>query len=261
MVMQTRGDLTVALDSKGIAVVEIHRAPNNFFDAKLIRWLAEAYEELDAEPAARAIVLCAEGKHFCAGANFARSTDVLTDEDDPNLDLYTEAVRMMEAKLPVVAAIQGAAIGGGLGVACSADFRVGCPEARLASNFAQLGFHHGFGLTVTLPPIVGQQKALDMLFTGRRVSGEEAASIGLLDRLVAFEDVRSEAILLAEEIASSAPLSVRGIRATMRQGLAEAFCAATDREREEQNRLQATDDFKEGIKASTERRPPSFKGS
>jgi enoyl-CoA hydratase/carnithine racemase len=256
--VQTLGDVTVEVNADFVAVVEIHRPPSNYFDGQLIRWISEAYEALDQDPACRAIVLCAEGKHFCAGANFAapRPAEGAT----PVPDLYTEAARMIEAKTPVVAAVHGAAIGGGLGLACSADFRVGCSETRMAANFAQLGFHHGFGLTITLPPIVGQQKAMDLLLTGRRIDGEEAFRIGLLDRFVAPEDVRAEALRFAAEIASSAPLAVRSIRETMRGDIGARYRAATAREGEEQARLRATEDFREGVRATSERRKPNFHG-
>lgn len=258
----TYGDVTVEIGANGVAEVEIHRPPSNFFDGDLIRSIYLAYEALDEDPACRAIVLCSEGKHFCAGANFgapARTADSPPPREDAP-DLYTEAARMIEAKTPVVAAVQGAAIGGGLGLACSADFRVGCSETRMAANFSQLGFHHGFGLTITLPPIVGQQRAMDLLLTGRRIDGQEAHALGLLDRFVGLEDVRAEAHRMAGEIAASAPLAVRSIRATMRAGIGERYRAATAQEGKEQAWLRATEDFKEGIRASAERRPPNFSG-
>jgi enoyl-CoA hydratase/carnithine racemase len=258
------GDVTVELRDDYVAVVEVHRPPNNHFDVALIRSLSDAYEALDDEPRCRAVVLAAEGKHFSAGANFgpaARGDDTSNPPRGTGEgDLYGTAVRLIEARTPVVAAVQGAAIGGGLGLACSADFRVGCTDTRMSSNFSQLGFHHGFGLTILLPPIVGQQKALDLLMTGRRVKGEEAFAIGLLDRFVEPSEVRAEAIRMAAEIATSAPLAVRSIRETMRAGIGDRYRAATDRERLEQDRLRLTQDFREGIKATAERRPPRFEG-
>jgi 2-(1,2-epoxy-1,2-dihydrophenyl)acetyl-CoA isomerase len=241
-----------------VATVEIHRPPANYFDAGLIAELADAYERLDDDPAARAIVLCSEGRHFCAGA-MLNSGD-RAEGPRETARLYDEAVRMFAARTPVVAAVQGAAIGGGLGVALSADFRVASPETRFAANFARLGFHHGFGITVTLPEVVGRQAALDLLYTGRRVKGEEAHAIGLADRLVEADRLRDEATALARELAASAPLAVRSIRETMRGHLAEAVRAATRREREEQERLSATEDFQEGVRAVAERREPSFSG-
>ena len=250
-------DVTVSLGEDFVATVELHRPPDNYFDRALIRALADAYQALDADPGCRAIVLCSEGKHFCAGANLGGGADGL--DGGPGA-LYQEAVRLFEAMTPVVAAVQGAAVGGGLGLACSADFRVGCPQARFAANFARLGFHQGFGLSVTLPAIVGPQHSLELLYTGRRIGGDEAARIGLCDRLVPAGEVRDAAHALAAEIASSAPLAVRSIRDTMRGGLAGRVRSATDREAAEQNRLRQTADWREGVAAMAQRRPPRFEG-
>ncbi|HEY5156129.1 MAG TPA: enoyl-CoA hydratase/isomerase family protein [Acidimicrobiales bacterium] len=261
------GDVTVALDGDSVATVELHRPPTNYFDVALIRSLAEAYEALDADGRCRAIVLCSEGKHFCAGADFAGASvrgrgggEREGGEPEGAGALYREAVRLFATATPVVAAVQGAAIGGGLGLACSADFRVAGPGARFSANFARLGFHHGFGLSVTLPAIVGQQRALELLYTGQRLDGAQAAEIGLCDRLVGAAEVRAEARALAVSIAGSAPLAVRSIRATMRGGLADAVRVATERELAEQQRLQQTADWSEGIRAAAERRPPRFEG-
>lgn len=247
-------DLGVTIGEDYVATVEIQRPPHNYFDHVLIQSLADAFEAIDNHDGARAIVLRAQGKSFCAGANFNGPR-----EDQPG-QLYREAVRLFSTKTPVVAAVQGAAIGGGLGVAMMADFRVASPDARFAANFARLGFHQGFGLSVTLPGVVGQQRALDLLYTGRRVNGEEAAQMGLADRLVPAESLNEGAHAFALEIARSAPLAVISIRQTMRGDLADKVKAATDHELIEQDRLRRTEDFKEGVKATAERRLPDFKG-
>jgi 2-(1,2-epoxy-1,2-dihydrophenyl)acetyl-CoA isomerase len=259
-VTQQFGDVSVEVGDDFVAEVEVHRPPNNFFDVALIRSLAEAYAALDADPSCRAIVLCSEGKHFCAGADFSAQSDAEALPEEGAASLYREAVRLFGSETPVVAAVQGAAIGGGLGLACSADFRVAAPEARFAANFARLGFHQGFGLSITLPLIVGHQHALDLLYTGRRVPGDEAHGMGLCDRLVPLDAVRAAARLLAGEIAASGPLAIRSIRQTMRGHLAADVAKATDREDAEQIRLRTTSDFAEGIRATAERRPPQFTG-
>jgi len=247
-------------------MVEIHRPPNNFFDLAMIQQIAAAFETLDADPACRAIVLCSEGKNFCAGAQLgggpqAQSVLAASDESpadgSPPRHLYDEAVRLFSTKTPVVAAIQGAAIGGGLGLALMPDFRVAAPEARFAANFARMGFHHGFGLSVTLPDLVGRQHAMELLYTGRRVRGEEALAIGLCDKLVSLEELRPAATELAAEIAHSGPLAVRSIRETLRGELPARIRAATEREKAEQERLQKTGDFKEGVRAMIVRRLPA----
>lgn len=254
----TFGDVHVDVGEEYVATVELRRGPNNFFDIHLITSIADAFEALDREPTCRAVVLCSEGKHFCAGANFGKDDQGL--EAPSGLHLYDEAVRLFSTKTPAVAAVQGAAVGGGLGLALFADFRVASAESRFSANFARLGFHQGFGLSVTLPDLVGQQRAMDLLYTGRRVPGDEASAMGLCDRLVPSDQIRSEALSLATEIAISGPLAVESIRRTLRGGLAERIRVATDREKAEQDRLQTTADFQEGIKAMAERRKPNFTG-
>ena len=169
-------DVSVEVDESGhVAILEIRRGPNNFFDVDLIGDLADALDTL-ASGAVRAVVLCSEGKHFCAGADFSGASGAPRREGAPHL--YDLAIRLFEQPLPIVAAVQGAAIGGGLGLALAADFRVATPDSRFAANFALLGFHHGFGLTVTLPLVVGHQAAIDLLYTGRRIDGSTRASWG-----------------------------------------------------------------------------------
>ena len=253
-------DLAVDLEDH-VATVEIRRPPNNFFDYELIHAIANACERLDADPECRAIVLCSEGRHFCAGADFSAREKWSRDRlDEQASRLYVEAVRMFSCTKPVVAAVQGAAVGGGLGLALSADFRIACEESRFVANFARLGIHQGFGLSVTLPRLVGHGRAALMLYTGRRIKGAEAVGMGLADELVDFTEVRTRAHDLATEIARSAPLAVRSIRATLRRGLAEAVRDATDHELAEQSRLRQTDDHREGVAATSERRPADFKG-
>jgi enoyl-CoA hydratase/carnithine racemase len=253
------GDLGVKIDDDYVTTIEIQRPPHNYFDVDLVASLADVFETLDADPACRAIVLCSDGKNFCAGANFAAGeSDGATDGPGPTTHLYDEAVRLFAAKTPVVAAIQGAAIGGGLGLALLPDFRVAAPEARFAANFARLGFHHGFGLSVTLPRLVGPQHAANLLYTGRRVKGEEALQLGLCDELAPLGELRERAHALAADIARSAPLAVRSIRETLRGDLAGLVRRATDREKAEQDRLRSTADWKEGVRAMAERRDPVF---
>jgi enoyl-CoA hydratase/carnithine racemase len=247
-------EVTIEVREDHVAVVQFSRPPHNYFDAGLIGEIAHAYEALDEDPASRAIVLCSDGKHFCAGANFAAKNPA------EGGHLYQQAVRLFAARTPVVAAVQGAAVGGGLGVALSADFRVASEESRFSANFSKLGIHHGFGLTVTLPWVVGNQRALELLYTGARVHGDEAHAIGLCDRLVPGERLREEAIGFAAEIAASAPLAIRSIRATMRGDLAERVRTATTHELEEQGKLFDTADFREGVAATAERRAAAFTG-
>lgn len=244
----------------GIALVEIGRPPNNFLDIALVRDLAESLELLDADPAVRCLLLCTQGKNFCAGANFASAVDDGAESVDPG-QFYIEALRLFRLDTPIVAAVQGAAVGAGLGLALAADFRVASAESRFTANFNRLGIHPGFGLSVTLPRLVGVQQAAMLFYTGRRITGSEAQTIGLVDLLVEDASLRSSAFQLAEEIASSAPLAVTATRRTLRRALADDVTAAVDHEMREQRVQFATADFKEGVRAMTERRPPRFTGA
>ncbi len=243
-----------------VALVEIRRPPNNFFDVALIKELASAFEAFDADPDCRALVLAARGKAFCAGANFGDGDGaaILSGPRPGAASLYIEGNRLFRTRKPVVAAIHGAAVGGGLGLAMVADFRVTCAEARVSANFTRLGFHPGFGLTVTLPAVVGATKAALMFYTSRRIAGDEAHAMGLADLLVPQDQVRSASLALAAEIAENSPLGLIATRATMRGNLADRVRAATEHELAEQTRLRQTDDFKEGVKAMAERRVPIF---
>jgi enoyl-CoA hydratase/carnithine racemase len=258
-------DIGVHLDAHMVATIEIRRPPHNFFDIDLIREIAAACEALDQDSACRAIVLAAQGTAFCAGAQLGDGADVQDvlvkrSETGQAGHLYIEAVRLYRTAKPMVGAIHGAAVGGGLGLALVPDLRVTCPEARFCANFTRLGFHPGFGLTHTLPALIGPSKAAMMFYTSRRVPGDEAHAMGLADVLVPREEVRSTARRLAAEIAENAPLGVLETRATMRAGLAERVRAATDIELEKQTRLRKTEDFKEGVDAVNQRRTPRFLG-
>ena len=260
-------DIAVTMDGH-VATVEIQRPPHNFFDFSLIGQLADAFASLDENPQCRAIVLAAQGKSFCAGANFGTGqsdgsgSSEFTEEGFRNTTgkLYREAARLFGNRKPVIGAIQGAAIGGGLGLSLVPDFRVAAPEARFAANFVKLGIHQGFGISVTLPRLVGQQAARNMLLTGRRVKADEALEMGLVDQVVSSEELRESAVYLASEIAENAPLAVMSVRATLRQGLAEAVSQATEHELKEQQWLRATEDAQEGIRAVAERRAGAFTG-
>ena len=142
--------------------------------------------------------------------------------------LYAAALQLFRCPKLVIAAVQGRAIGGGLGLALVADFRVVAPEARFAANFVKLGIHPGFGITTTLPRVVGRQRAALMLYTGRHVKGEAALGWGLADLLVPQDQLRAATVALATEVAEAAPLAVQATRATMRARLAELVQMQTE---------------------------------
>jgi enoyl-CoA hydratase/carnithine racemase len=250
-------DVRVLLDDDTkVGTIEIRRPPHNYFDGDVLAGVVDAARELD-DLGARALVLCSEGKNFCAGANFAAQAGAA---GGGRTDIYELGISLVEQPLPIVAAVQGGAIGGGVGLALAADLRVASPESYFWVNFALLGFHHGFGLSVTLPLAVGHQRAIELLYTGRRTGGEEAHRIGLCDHLVPAGQLRERATGLAAEIAAAAPLATRAIRRTMRGSLAADMKAAMAVEQSVQGELIRTADFAEGTSAVRERRRPQFQG-
>ncbi|MGW8538501.1 enoyl-CoA hydratase/isomerase family protein [Rhodococcus qingshengii] len=258
MTIPTFDGLRIQTDG-AVAVLEIARPPANFFDRPLIAAIADTLDALSLDGSARVAVLSSEGKHFCAGANFGEPTEG-SDRPSDARRLYAEGARLFSSPIPVIAAVQGSAVGGGLGLACAADFRVASPASRFWANFARLGFHQGFGLSLSLPRIIGEQAARRMLIGAERVDGTEAKSLGLVDRLAEPGSERAAALAFAQELAELAPLAVRSIRETLKGDLVERIVDTLDREATEQAWLWETSDSHEGIAASLERRAPVFTG-
>lgn len=253
--------MTVMTTREGhVAVVTFARPPHNFADLELIGAVGAAFDAADADGDVRSIVLRSEGRVFCAGADLAHANPVgeVLEQGERN-PFYVAAARLFAVKKPVVAAVQGAAVGAGLGLALVADFRIASPAARFVANFVQLGFHPGFGISAVLERVIGRQRAQLMLLTGRRIGGEQAAAWGLADVLT--EDVDAAAMALAQEIATGAPLAVQSTRATIRGDLHALVERQTDHELAEQQWLQKTADYAEGVCAVNERRPGQFTGS
>ena len=257
--MAEAGTIRTARDGN-VAIITFARPPHNFTDLALIEGIGAEFAKADADKDVRAIVLQSDGTVFCAGADLANANPVAgaqaPGERNP---FYVAAAQLFAVKKPVIAAVQGAAVGAGLGLALVADFRVAGPKAKFAANFVSLGFHPGFGISATLERVIGRQRALLMNLTGRRIRAEEAADWGLAD--LVSDDERAAALALASEIAAGAPLAVQATRRTMRGDLFDLVQRQTDHELSEQAWLQKTADFAEGVRAVNERRPGNFTGA
>ncbi len=247
-----------------VGVVIMDRPPHNFLNFRQIHDIADALEKMQNDMSIRCAVLAADGRSFCAGADFAGDGVGGGDEEvvggDATLALYQGSGRLFDITLPIVGAIQGPAVGGGLGLAMVPDIRITCPEARFSANFASLGIHQGFGMSVTLPQLLGPSRAAQVLYSAKRYKGEEAVAIGLADECVPSDQVRERALEVATEIAANAPLALRAIKSTLRLGLGDQVREITQREAQLQAELSASDDAKEGIAAVGERRAGDFKG-
>ena len=250
---------TIDITQEGhVFILSFAHGNHNHVSLELMSRIADSLESLDTNDDCRCIIIRSEGRVFCAGADIA--TDGQSDllPDGTANPLYEHAVRMFAIKKPIIAAVQGAAVGAGSGIALACDFRVAGPKARFAANFVSLGFHAGFGISYSLPYVIGQQNAGLMLMTGRRVKPQAAQEMGLVDILSSEGTLMSDTMNLAQEIAQQAPLAVEATKKTLRGELAQRIKDQTDLEWSIQHRLTKTEDFKEGVLAVKERRPGKF---
>lgn len=243
-----------------VATIEFNTDALNFLSVDVMTQLADAWQWADAEAQCRAIVLCSTGRVFCGGVDFRSLAGAGQDRSPQHL--YLLAQRLLRGRKPCIAAVQGAAVGAGLGLAMLADQRVAGPKAQFNASFAQLGFHAGFGLTATLPHVMGPHAASRMLLMGQPVGADEALRLGLADEVVDDPSlVRTAAQARAHVIASNAPIAVQDMRQTLRATLIDDFHAAIERELALQLSHMQTRDFVEGISALMTKRPPRFVGT
>jgi enoyl-CoA hydratase len=232
---------------------------------------SERMVELGGLADLRVVVLTGTGDAFSAGGDLSmlerlskegleRPGVARREIRDSMRRFYGFFLGLRELRCPTIAAINGHAIGAGLCVALACDLRVASREAKLAMNFTKLGIHPGMAGTWTLPRLVGQARAAELLYTGRTLNGAEAAEIGMVNRAVAPERVLPEALELAREIAANGPFAVAGVK----QALARSPLASLDDqlgfEAAEQARCFETRDLQEGLAAGKQRRAPRFEG-
>jgi enoyl-CoA hydratase/carnithine racemase len=255
------GAVTVSLEGD-VGIVTLVQPPHNLLTAPVLREVADALHALGGR--SRAAVLASEGRSFCAGANF-RSGDAPDPTEGGGFAaqtaaFYAQAARIFESPIPVVAAVQGAAIGAGYGLALACDVRVVGAGGWFQANFVRLGIHPGFALSTVLPSVIGPARAAELFLTGRRVTADEALAIGLASRAVPAGDELAAATEMAQQIAAGAPLAVASTRATLRGGLGAVVRAAMRHELAEQTALAGTADAVEGVTAVLAGRPPVFVG-
>jgi enoyl-CoA hydratase/carnithine racemase len=246
-----------------IAQITLNRPDNrNSMDNETLPAFLDAINEVKNNSDLRCLIITGSGKSFCAGADFRGS---LVDDrgampHELLLSVYGPFLKIQEIKIPTIAAMNGHAIGGGFGLALICDIRIASRDSKYGANFARLGLHTGMAVSYMLPRIVGLPLANELLFTGRLISGERAAEIGLVNYALDAGEVIKKAWELAREIGSCAPLAVRMIKRSIHRGLEWDPARAAEFEAHCQSRTFETEDAKEGISALLQKREPDFKG-
>jgi enoyl-CoA hydratase/carnithine racemase len=274
-------DTSVLYESDGrIATLTLNRPENrNSMTPDVMARFRACVARARAERELRCLVITGRGASFCAGADFrapsgpaGRAASGAGSGEEapaaPSAPLpherafasYEAFLDVAEVEVPTIAAMNGHAVGGGLGLALVCDLRVANRDARYGANFARLGFHSGMAVSYLLPRLVGVPHAVDLLLTGRLLSGGEAAAMGLVHEAVGADEVAAAARRRAEAIAEAAPLAVRGMKRSLYRGLGWDPREAARREAFAQAETLATEDAREGIRALLEKRAPVFRG-
>ncbi len=252
----------------GVAVVTLDDPDRrNAMTVEMGEAIQSTFAHLATDPDLRVAVLTGAPPAFSAGGDLAMLEDFATRTRDEGFDASSEMRAFYERFLsvrtlpvPVIAAINGHAVGAGLCVALACDLRLVADEAKVGLNFARLALHPGMGGSWLLPRAVGPQRGAEWLYTGRLVSGTEAAAAGLALRSLPADDVLPAALELAGEIAASSPLVVRQLKLSLEHAPTTTLADQLDREAAAQAVNYGTDDFREGLAAGRERRTPRFTG-
>jgi len=250
-----------------VAEITLNRPDNrNSMTEDVFQGLNEAVAQVKADRELRCVIITGRGRSFCAGADFKAGVQRGGDDGEfvlPNersYGMYQPFLQILDIEVPTIAAMQGHAIGGGLGLAIVCDMRVANITSKYGANFTRLGLHPGMASSYILPRLVGLPKALELLLTGRLVSGAEAAELGLANHAAEGEGVLKKARELAAEIAAAAPIAVRWAKQSIYRNIDWNPRDAARIEAHAQSRTVETEDGREGIKALLEKRSPVFKG-
>lgn len=239
----------------------------NSIDDEMPHGLAQRLEELKTIKDLRCVILAGSGNFFCGGMDFRSNLSENLFADAALLPneailkkMYAPIVKLLEVEVPVIAAMNGHAIGGGLGIGLLCDLRVASTTAKFGVNFVRLGVTSGLAISYMLPRIIGFPAAMELLLTGRLISGEQAARIGLAHYATDADNVLDKAWELAREIAEAAPMAVRLMKKAVYRSIASAPFETLEYEAHNMARTRETQDYQEGVRALLEKRSPKFVG-
>jgi 2-(1,2-epoxy-1,2-dihydrophenyl)acetyl-CoA isomerase len=260
----TESPLIVRRD-RDVTVLELNRpASKNALTGQLVRVLLAALAVADADPGVRVVMLTGAGDSFCSGADL--KAEILDDPDGINhvgerIEAFHGLIRaILACRKPIIAAVDGAAVGYGCDLAVACDLRIVSPRSYFQERFVRVGLMPDGGGTFLLPRLVGVGRALEMILFGDRVLGEDAVKIGLANRLVPNDMLMTEAMQFAHSLALGPPLAFAKIKQAIWQGVDGTLDEALAREKAGQISCLRSDDCAEGLRAWSERREPVFKG-
>ncbi|KGP73843.1 enoyl-CoA hydratase [Pontibacillus yanchengensis] len=244
-----------------VAVLTIQSPPANALATYILKDLAQALDHIEQDSTIKAVVLKGEGKFFSAGADIKEFTSLQAESEYSNLAKQGQQLfnRIENYHVPVIAAIHGAALGGGLELAMSCHMRIVTESAKLGLPELSLGIIPGFAGTQRLPRYVGQAKAYEMILSGEPISGVEAASLGLANHAVADEELESTVMTLAGKITSKSGPSIHAVMRLLPYTFTSNFESGLSSEADEFGKVFGNDDAKEGVQAFIEKRKPQFK--
>ncbi|MBD7982957.1 enoyl-CoA hydratase [Sporosarcina sp. Sa2YVA2] len=253
--------LTIAID-EGIATAVINRPPANALSSGLIKEVGQLLDSVENDNDVRVIVLHGDGKFFSAGADIKEFTTVSSGEAFTKLSSSGQDVfeRLENFSKPVIAAIHGAALGGGLELAMACHIRFVTERAKLGLPELQLGLIPGFAGTQRLPRYVGVAKAAEMLLTSEPITGVEAVRLGLANQSFSDEELLPKTMEIAKKIAKKSPVAMKAALQMLQFSKDDSFYAGVKAEADSFGEVFVSEDAKEGIQAFIEKREPQFKG-
>lgn len=252
---------TVQVDQK-IATIILNRPPANALASDVLKELSLVLDEVEANEDVRVLLFKGEGRFFSAGADIKEFTEVESEQGFKEIAQRGQHVfnRIENFSKPVIAAIHGAALGGGLELAMACHIRLASENAKLGLPELSLGIVPGFAGSQRLPRLVGMPKAAEMMFTSEPITGKVAAALGLVNHAYPEEILFDEANKLAQKIAAKSPISLKAVIELLQYSKAALFEQGVEKEADFFGSVFVSEDAKEGVSAFLEKRSPEFKG-